>query len=80
MKHIGSHLKNVLNKERMMTRTYDSWLTDYDGWLEKQPPAIFDIKYDDEEKIYMVFENGLYLESFDTEDHAETYIKYLQGE
>ena len=60
--------------------SYDSWLTDYDGWLEKQPPAFFDIRYDDEEKVYMVFENGLYLESFQTEDHAETYIEYLKGE
>lgn len=60
--------------------SYDSWLQDYDGYLKSLPSADFNIKYDNEEKIYMVFENGLYLESFDTEDHAETYIKYLQGE
>ena len=79
MKHTGSHLRNVLNKERVMARTYDSWLTDYDGWLEKQPPAEYHIRYDHEEKLYMVFENSLYLESFKTELDAETYVEYLGG-
>ena len=79
MKHTGSHLRNVLNKERIMTQTYDSWLTDYDGWLEKQPPAEYRIEYDHEKKVYMVFENKLYLESFFNELDAETYVKYLGG-
>jgi hypothetical protein len=79
MKHTGSHLRNVLNKERVMARTYDSWLTDYDGWLEKQPPAEYHIRYDSDEKLYMVFENSIYLESFKSELDAETYVEYLGG-
>ena len=59
--------------------SYDSWLQNYDGWLEKQPPAEYDIKYDHEEKLYMVFENNFYMESFDTAIGAETYIDYLRG-
>lgn len=62
-----------------MARTYDSWLQDYDGWLEKQPPAEYHIRYDHDEKVYMVFENKLYLESFKTELDAETYVNYLGG-
>ena len=79
MKHTGLHLRNVLNKERVMARTYDSWLTDYDGWLEKQPPAEYHIRYDHEEKLYMVFENSIYLESFKSVIDAETYVEYLGG-
>lgn len=59
--------------------SYDSWLQNYDGWLESQPPAEYSIKYDHEEKLYMVFENNFYMESFDTEEGAETYIDYLRG-
>jgi len=57
----------------------DSWLQDYDGWLESQPPSEFNIKYDHEEKVYMVFENKFYLESFNSKDDAFHYIDYLQG-
>jgi len=60
-----------------MAQTYDSWLTDYDGWLESQPRADYNIQYDQDEDVYMVFENKLYLESFNTESDAETYINYL---
>ena len=60
--------------------SYDSWLTDYDGWLEKQPPIQYTIEYDEEEKVYMVMQDGLYYESFLTEDDAEEYINYLNGE
>lgn len=62
-----------------MARSYDSWLTDYDGYLESFPPSEYDIRYDHEEKVYMVFENGFFMESFTTEDAAETYIEYLKG-
>ena len=70
----------VINfKERVMN-TYDSWLQDYDGYLESLPRADYNIKYDHEENVYMVFENKMYLESFNTESDAETYIDYLLGE
>jgi hypothetical protein len=70
----------VINfKERVMN-TYDSWLQDYDGYLESLPRADYNIKYDHEEDVYMVFENKMYLESFNTESDAETYIDYLLGE
>lgn len=59
--------------------TYDSWLTDYDGWLQSQPRADYNIQYDQDEDVYMVFENKVYLESFNTESDAETYINYLLG-
>ena len=62
-----------------MAQTYDSWLTDYDGWLEKQPPAEYRIRYDSDEKLYMVFENSLYLESFNAVINAENYVEYLGG-
>lgn len=63
-----------------MAQTYDSWLQDYDGWLRSQPLVEYKIKYDHEEKVYMVFEDKMYLESFNSESDAEVYIKYLQGE
>jgi len=63
-----------------MARSYDSWLQDYDGYLQSLPPADFNIKYDHDEKVFMVFEDKFYLESFNTESDAETYIKYLMGE
>ena len=69
----------LIIKERMMAQTYDSWLTDYDGWLKSQPRADYNIQYDQDEGVYMVFENKLYLESFNTESDAETYINYLLG-
>ena len=69
----------LIIKERMMAQTYDSWLTDYDGWLKSQPRANYNIQYDQDEGVYMVFENKLYLESFNTESDAETYINYLLG-
>jgi hypothetical protein len=70
----------VINfKERVMN-TYDSWLQNYDGYLESLPRADYNIKYDHEEDVYMVFENKMYLESFNTESDAETYIDYLLGE
>lgn len=70
----------VINfKERVMN-TYDSWLQDYDGYLESLPRADYNIKYDHDEDVYMVFENKMYLESFNTESDAETYIDYLLGE
>jgi hypothetical protein len=62
-----------------MLRSYDSWLTDYDGYIESLPRADYDIKYDQDEDVYMVFENKMYLESFSTESDAETYINYLLG-
>ena len=60
--------------------TYDSWLQNYDGYLESRPRAEYDIKYDHEEDVYMVYENNLYLESFKKHEDAETYIDYLLGE
>jgi len=62
-----------------MAQTYDSWLQDYDGYLKSLPRAIYDIEYDQDEDVYMVFENKMYLESFSTESDAETYINYLLG-
>jgi accessory colonization factor AcfC len=62
-----------------MLRSYDSWLTDYDGWLESQPRAEYKIEYDQDEEVYMVLENNMYLESFKTESDAESYIDYLLG-
>ena len=60
--------------------TYDSWLQNYDGYLESLPRADYDIKYDHEEDVYMVYENNLYLEAFKKHEDAETYIDYLLGE
>jgi hypothetical protein len=62
-----------------MAQTYDSWLQDYDGYLKLLPRANYDIEYDQDEDVYMVFENKMYLESFSTESDAETYINYLLG-
>jgi hypothetical protein len=62
-----------------MAHTYDSWLTDYDGYIESLPRAEYRIEHDQDEDVYMVFENKLYLESFSTESDAETYINYLLG-
>jgi hypothetical protein len=62
-----------------MLRSYDSWLTDYDGYIESLPRAEYRIEHDQDEDVYMVFENKLYLESFSTESDAETYINYLLG-
>ena len=59
--------------------SYDSWLQDYDGYLKSLPRASYDIEYDQDEDVYMVFENKMYLESFSTESDAETYINYLLG-
>ena len=60
--------------------TYDSWLQNYDGYLESLPRAEYDIKYYHEEDVYMVYENNLYLEAFKKHEDAETYIDYLLGE
>ena len=62
-----------------MAQTYDSWLQDYDGYLKSLPRANYDIEYDQDKDVYMVFENKMYLESFSTESDAETYINYLLG-
>lgn len=62
-----------------MLRSYDSWLTDYDGYLESLPRAEYKIEHDQDEDVYMVFENKMLLESFNTESEAETYIDYLLG-
>jgi len=59
--------------------SYDSWLQDYDGYLKSLPCASYDIEYDQDEDVYMVFEDKMYLESFSTESDAETYINYLLG-
>jgi len=62
--------------------SYDSWLQDYDGWLNKQPLIDYTVDYDDEEKVYFVKEDGrvYYGESFSTEEDAENFIKWLRGE
>lgn len=62
-----------------MFRTYDSWLTDYDGYLESLPRAEYRIEHDQDEDVYMVFENNLYQESFKKHEDAESYIDYLLG-
>jgi len=62
--------------------TYDSWLQDYDGWLQGQPLVEYEVDYDDDEKVYFVLEDGKVYphETFNTEEDAQTFIKWLLGE
>jgi hypothetical protein len=62
---------------------YDSWLTDYDGWLDSQPVIEYEVKHDaDEDVYYIVEESGRVYpnETFAREQDAEDFIKWLQGE
>lgn len=62
--------------------SYDSWLQDYDGWLKQQPFVEYEVNYDDDEKVYFVLEDGKVYpyETFNTEEDAQTFIKWLLGE
>lgn len=65
-----------------MARSYDSWLQDYDGWLDEQPKAEYHIKEIEDDGViqFLVYNGCIVEEAFNTEEDAENFIKYLRGE
>ncbi len=62
--------------------SYDSWLTDYDGYLESRPYVEYEVDYDFNDEVYFIVEDGKVYnnERFSTAADAEDFIKWLRGE
>lgn len=62
--------------------SYDSWLTNYDGYLESRPYVEYEVEYDFDNGVYFILEDGVKYnnERFKTASDAESFIKFLKGE